>query len=89
MIGVKGYALISNFNTKETSTQKNSGNKSLGHIGRVSLRKTLLNAQNDHNNVRVNGKFSSKFSNKNMTYKAYPLTSYRLISGFVKNTQYR
>ena len=64
--------MISNFIIpKKLQNKKNCGNKSLGHIGRVSLRKTLLNAQNAHNNLRVNGKFSSKLSNKNITYKAY------------------
>jgi hypothetical protein len=53
---------------KKLQNKKNSGNKGLGHTGRIFLRKTLLNA---HNNLRVDGKFSGKLSHKNTTYKAY------------------
>lgn len=66
-----------NFNKipKKLQNKKNSGNKSLGHTGRIFLRKTLLNT---HNNLRVDG----KLSHKNTTYKAYIDKFYSEVSPF-------
>ena len=67
-----------NFNIiipKKLQNKKNSGNKSLGHKGRIYLRKTLLNAQN---NLRVDG----KLSHKNTIYKSYIDKFYSEVSPF-------
>lgn len=70
-----------NFNMipKKLQNKKNSGNKRLGHTGRIFLRKTLLNA---HNNLRVDGKFSGKLSHKNTIYKSYIDKLYSEVSPF-------